>query len=406
MEYRVNSLQEAIGYTLEQLKYDQNNSSIIKKLILNALEGKSEYFTEEKYSKEYIQNKSKDELFKEIKDNSIVSDNVDQIIDNYIMKNFEKNVEIILDKINNNSDLDKVEKKIRYININSDNDRNFYNNVWSYFSKIFVGSDSTNISSNELKNDMLQAALKVANETRDKARVLKQLSLNSEDINVVDSVILVDEYIHKGKINELLYFINTNKNLSGALLQNLLDYTYFSKNHELNISSVIKLDSVLSNVNSVQAKAELLYELMTEKKHEDFGISREDVIVDLLKNSLSLYGYSKYMDNPKDTDMYAINNSALANLKKQTNNRLVEELIINGENTTVDDIVNIYNSYNDQTLHFLADTYVISRSTKDNQYRLNDLKYYTNTSIIHLFNLLDSDELKELLKMQNTKKAA
>lgn len=143
MENTVNSLKEAIDITLYKLNYDKDNTDIIKKLILDALYKDSSHFTRTNNAREYVSNLSKKEILQELIDNSKPSNDIDEVIDRYIKRNYTTSNEF-RELIHEKSDLDKVSKKIRYFNIISDNDKEFYDNVWNYFSKIFVGEQNEN----------------------------------------------------------------------------------------------------------------------------------------------------------------------------------------------------------------------------------------------------------------------
>lgn len=143
MKDKVTSLKEAIDITLYKLNYNNNDTNIIKKLILNALSGKSDYFTRTSEAREYVSSLTRGQILKELMNNSIKSDDIDEIIDTYINKYFKQSTEC-RELIREKSDLEKVSKKIRYFNIISSDDKEFYDNVWKYFSNIFVGEQNEN----------------------------------------------------------------------------------------------------------------------------------------------------------------------------------------------------------------------------------------------------------------------
>ena len=142
MEDKVNSLKDAIDITLYKLNYNNNDTNIIKKLILNALSGKSDYFTRTNKAREYVSSLTRQQILRELIGSS-PSNDIDEIIDNYIKKNFTTSTEL-RELIHEKSDLDKVSKKIRYFNLISSDDEEFHNNVWEYFSNIFVGEQNEN----------------------------------------------------------------------------------------------------------------------------------------------------------------------------------------------------------------------------------------------------------------------
>ena len=259
MDYTVRSFKDAIDITLYKLDYEPNNVDIIRKLIEKALIGDYNYFTNTDGARKYVKEKTSDGIKQEMLRiiNSTIT-NIDELIVKYIDKLFVNKVDInvILEEIKNRSNLEEVSKKIRNISTNSEDDLDFYNNLWKYYTNMFV--DTTNIDTYyKIRYDMIEAALNFALINRENATVLKSLDPNSQDMTIIDAVKMVEEYVYNNEIDKLLEYINNNSMLSGLLLQNLFDYTYYKKEEVEPKKSLNDLDNELSKYEMEQSKEEI-----------------------------------------------------------------------------------------------------------------------------------------------------
>ena len=290
------------------------------------------------------------------------------------------------------------------------NDIDFKNNLWTTFQNIFCGNDKT-ITSTELRYDMIFATLEQAEFYRDKATILKDIDPKSTDLTKMDSIKIVEDYIYNDKLIELLQLINENMYLAGHLLQNLFDYTYFEKETKTNINSLIELDKELEKITDINIRRKILIESLNYNTNSILNLEPERVLVDVLKNTLSL---SIYTNNKKAID-YEERKLYTGESNKEekfihnrifTNNEIANKLIINGKNTSIEDLKNFINNLTDKEKIFLGNIYVISRSLKENKDKLDNSIYYGTNEQIYIYGLLEKEELIESLKEQNYKKVA
>lgn len=408
MDYKVSSLKEVIDICLEKLRYDKNDISAIRNIINKAIKKDVRAFTSVAGVKEYIEiNSANNGIVNELKSTTgVISDDIEELIKAYIdkfFKKYEKENPIV--PIKEKTNLEKVAQKIRYFDINSSNDQEFLNNIWNTFKNIFSGNDKT-FSSEEIRYDMIYAALKKAEIYRDYATILKRIDPTSKELTEMDAIRIVEEYVYDSKINELLKLIDSNPFLSGLLLQNLFDYTYLKKETKDNKYSLDKLDKQLEKITDLKLRSNKLIQVLNGEKIEDFDLEPERLIVDLLKNTLALNIYTnnkKYVDyeerklyigEENDKSEETIQN------RMMTNNELANNLIIYGLDTSIEELVNIINNLNDKQKYFLANIYVLSRSTKDNKNKLDNAIYYGTNEQIYIHGLLEKEELIKTLKQK------
>jgi len=416
MKDKVNSLKEAVDVTLRKYDYDRNNDNIIRKLINNALSGNPHLFTRTDGAREYINNLGKDGVLKEILSftqktafENQKSSTIDNLVNIYIDKCFkQKDSTNIIENIKAKSNLDKIAKRIRFIDTTSENDLDFNTQLWKFFSKAFVGEE-TYLSKEELRYDMLQAALEKASLKRDNATVLKTIDPNSKDMTEMDAVILVEEYVYDDNISKLLEYINSNQVLSGLLLQNLFDYTYFKK--EETRSKHLELDRVLSNISHIKLKSNVLNQILLGDKLDGFNIDREEALIDVVKNTLalSIYANNKNYIDIDEKKLYIGNENItdeFLNNRINTNNQIVSNLLAKGLDTTIDDLAYMLNNLSLNQLYFLSNIFCISRSLSDNRNKLDNSIYFGTKEQTHLYNLLNDSRLLYKLQNKEIKKVA
>lgn len=408
MDYTVSSLKEAIDICLEKYGYDKNNFDVVRNLINNAIKGDTKYFTRTAGARDYVVSKIQNNgiINEIISSTKSMSNDINEIIEAYIDKFFRKK-----EKVNpiiffeEKSDLDKVVQKIRYLNTISSNDNEFLNNIWNTFINVFSGNDKI-ISSEEIRYDMIYAALKKAETYRDNATILKTIDPTSNDLTEMDAIKIVEEYVYLSKTNELLQMINKNSNLSGLLLQNLFDYAYLKKESKNNKNSLNCLDKELSKIDDLKIRSSLLIQVLNGEKIEELNLEKERVIVDLLKNTLALSMYTNnknyidyeerklYTGESLDKSEETIQNRMI------TNNNIANNLIIHGKNTSIEDLSNIINNLSDKDKYFLSNIYVLSRSISENTNKLDNSIYYGTNEQIYVYGLLEKEELIDLLKQE------
>lgn len=405
MEYTVNSLKEAIDITIEHIGYDKDDISIIRKLIQKAIEMDSKPFTRTAGAREYIKNSIiNNSIINELKEKTnSISHDINEVIELYIDKYFRKKVhtyEETKNIIKENTNLDKIEKKIKYINTSALDDQDFLNTRWSVFTNIFSGNDST-MSAEELKYNMIYIALEQAEIHRDKATILKQIDPLSKNLTKMDAIKIVEEYIYNQKTNELVELINNNPILSGLLLQNLFDYIDEEKTDKF---SLYKLDNELEKIPDLKTRSNILLQILNGE--ESLNLDREKVTIDVLKNTLALSMYTNnkpyidyeerklYTGNSNETDEQVIQNRIM------TNNKFSNNLVINGRNTTNEELINFINNISEKEKYFLANMFVLSRSTKENKNKLDNSIYYGTNEQIYIYGLLEKGTLIQELKQQ------
>lgn len=412
MNYTVSSLKEAIDICLEKYGYDKNNFDVIRNLINSAIKGDTKYFTRTAGAREYIiSNVQNNGIINEIiSATKSVSNDFNEIIEAYIDKFFRKKEKVNpITFFEEKADLDKVIQKMRYLNTISSNDQEFLNNIWSTFINVFSGNDKI-ITSEEIRYDMIYAALKKAETYRDNATILKTIDPTSNNLTEMDAIKIVEEYVYSSNTNELLQMINTNPNLSGLLLQNLFDYTYLKKEVKDNKNSLNQLDKELGRISDLKIKSSLLIQILNGEKIEGLNLEKERVIVDLLKNTLALSMYTNnknyidYDERKLYTGESLDKSEETIHTRIITNNNIANNLITNGKNTSLNDLSNIINNLSDKDKYFLANIYVLSRSTNENTNKLDNSIYYGTNEQIYVYGLLEKEELINLLKQekQNT----
>lgn len=409
MEYTVSSLKEAIDITIEHIGYNKDDISIIRKLIYKALENDSKPFTRTAGARDYIKKSlNNNGIISELKEkSSTISNDINEIIKNYIDKYFINKNNIYGEQKNSikeNTNIEKVERKIKYLSTSSIDDQDYYFKRWNVFTNIFSGKDST-ISSEELKYDMIYSALEQAENYRECATILKKIDPMSRDLTKMDAIKIVEEYIYNNKYCELIELINISPILSGLLLQNLFEYIENSKKDEF---SLFKLDQELEKIPDLKARSNILLQILNGEKYKDF--EKEKIIINVLKNTLSLSIYTnnkKYIDY-EERKLYTGNipniSEEVIHNRIEENNKIANNMIINGKNTTNEDLMNFINNLNDKEKYFLANIYVLSRSSKENQNKLDNSIYYGTNEQIYIYGLLEMEDLLKLLKQENQNK--
>ena len=406
---QVNSFEKAIQVTIDKLSLNESIDIVhkikskknIKKLILKALDKTDPknllYFTSTAGARDYIRVRSPKDLLGEMTSSS--NNDLNAIIDDYVNRFFEENDSLKLeDEIERIANIDKVEKKIRYLSTESIDDNEFYQNVWSYFSNCFVGKDSY-ISYEEIRADLIEAALKEAEHYKDEAIIVNNIDPNDPDMDIIDAIKLVEKYIDNNKSQELMGIINKNPTLSGLLIQNLLDHAYFNKNNLKKITP-FDLDEKLSYIPDIKTKAHILKEIIDGHKVDNLRISNIDSLTLVLQNAILLNIYSNNKENFSydENSIYAGHaklDESIIHKRIKTNSMIVNDLLSKGMDTTESDLANIINKFDDKTLYFLCNMYVVSRSYEKS---IDNLIYYGNKEQIHVYNLLESKELKKLIK--------
>ena len=400
MEYKVNSLKDAIKTCLNKYGYDNSNTNIIKNLVYNAIEGKYKYFTRSNGAREYVMFKYANggiinELLSSTK---IKNSDIDFIVEEYIKKYFNEDEKInIKEEIKENSNIEKITQKIRYLDITANSEEEFFNKNWDTFIDIFInGSDS--ISSDELRYDMIYAALEEAKKYKNIDNIIKPIKLEDNNLTIMDSIRIVNDYINHESIEDLFYIINQNKIFSGLLLQNLFNFAYLKKENNDNLFK--KLDKELLKYDEIKSKANEIY---SKLNHLDSKISlnKEQIVLTLVKNSLLIYMFSKgknikeiekIYSGIKEEDKDTINN------RLNTNNSIIYNLFSKKENTTKDDLVNSIYNLSDKILYYLANMYVISRSLSDSKDKLDSALFYGTKEELEIYDLLCEKDFVSLLE--------
>lgn len=406
MEENINSLKDAIDTTLYKYNYNVNDIDIIKKLINNSLTGNPNFFTRKPNARGYVQKQGYIGILKELKSTTKSSSNdINVLIDEYINKFYKKNnFANIVDIIKKNCDFNKVVKKIRYFNTISENDEDFRYKIWEYFTTVFVNGDK-DISSSEIRCDMINAALIMADSTRDDVIVLKTLDPNRTDLSEIDALRIVDEYVHSGNIVDLSEYIDRNKILSGLLLQNLFDYVYFNKD-KTKIEE-FKIDNELGKINNIELKTSVLLQIIEGSKIENINLTSEEALIEVLKNSVLLYMYSnnkKYVDY-NERFLYDDSSNNVDKIKENMydNKLLVEKLLSVND---IDSLANIINSLDIKEKEFLCRLYSISRAKIDNRQKIDNSIYFGLKEQTQLYNLLNDSSLIDKIKIQELRKVA
>ncbi len=419
MDYQVKSFKEAISICLKQYGYDNSDVDIIRNLINYALTGQFNYFTRTNGARNYVLSKTNNDILNEMIRYTNNKDNINEIIDDYIISQFtntkiEENTneeKSILKEIEEQADLNKVQQKIRYLNIESLNDYDFKNNLWSTFQNIFSGNDK-NISGDELRYDMIYAAKCSIENYWGQATVLKQVDPNSKNLTKFDALRIVEDYIYSNRLEELFNIIKVNPILSGQLLENLFDYSYFKGDVKPNKDSMIKLDKEIEKIGELKLRSKILCEILNGNKIGGFNIDKDEALIDVLKNSLALNVYSQ---NNKSIDYDERNLYTGSDLNKEestiqnrifNNNRIANNLIIKGKTTDLNDLADIIRNLSDEDKSFLGNMYVLSRSLPENKNKLDNSIYYGTDEQIYVYGMLEKKELKEKLKYEEVKKVA
>ena len=412
MDYTASSFKDAIEITLDKLEYEPNNVEIIRKLIMKALTKDYNYFTNTNGARKYVKEKTsegiKEEMLKVI--NSTIT-SIDDLVTKYIDKIFLNKMDInqVLDEIRNRSDLEEVSKRIRIISTTSSDDNDFYNNLWNYYINLFVDTNNPD-AYYKIRYDMIQAALNFALVNRDNAGILKRIDPNDKELNEIDAIRIVEEYVYNNEVKQLLYIINNNTVLSGLLLQNLFNYTYYKKDELIPKKELKDLDSELNKFEMQQEKEQVLTQVIINNSIPNgFNLSREEVMINLLKNTiyLNVYTNNKKIMDYNERRLYSGNetlNEDEIHDNIINNNIIANSLLFNGINTNINDIVNIINHLNVNQLNFLIKIYVTSRSSKENIKRLDESSYFGSNEQLHILNILDDNKLIEKLQQNKLTK--
>ncbi len=215
----VTTMKEAILISLEKYGYDINNKKIMKKIINSALMGDAKYFTRHNGARDFILGQGKENILKELRGYSDSND-LNVLIDTYIENMFKKQ--------EFEADLKRVFKVIKSLNLNIENDEELREASWNYFINVFQNNNKS-FSCDELKKDMIKAALEVSKEDD----FNQSLVLDEKKLTMEDSIYLVKKYVNENKLDSLLKMIETNAYLSRNLLTNMLNYVYFEQEKNL-----------------------------------------------------------------------------------------------------------------------------------------------------------------------------
>lgn len=310
--------------------------------------------------------------------------------------------------------------------------------------------------------DLEEAALRVAENNRDHAVILKNLDPMSTDLTKYDAITIVDEYVNQDRREELEYYINNNSILSGLLQQNLFDYLQLKREDKMNLDSLNYTDEMFNSHGDL--KSQLIFQMMVEEQEiSNFFINREELKTVMLQNTMCMYmlfansninfkaltrdktqNEKIKMENvaifrnlpieeqKKLKDIYMSNTEVYGaqninsrtdisveqkqqlievetieaiRARKNTNDRIARMLLEKGETTNIDDLQDMISGLGDDMIKFLTNMYIISRSTKNNIDVLNNVTYSATKDQTHVFNLLSDNELINRLN-NNIKKVA
>lgn len=391
---QVNSLKEAILISLEKFGYTLNDRKIVKKIILSALDGTAKNITRNNGAQQYVLSQGKEEIIKELSKYSN-SKEIDEIIDDYINNAFRKK-EI-------KADLKRVEKIIKSLNLNVENDEELMDKTWNYFLDVYENKNE-NFSKQELKNDIVVAALKQSKINRGNVEILSTPELTDEDLTVNDSLVLVDKYIYDGKEDELMTAIDKNPYLFGNLLKNLLNYVYFEKQNNIGTN---KLDSYFNKLNlNIKQKIDVLkrminsdYSYVRDYNIELMDINKNEILIELIKNSIYLNIYSSSnngIDNEEGrlyTGEENVENSVVKKIIDE-NNRFLYPYLEKGFEQDIDEIYNNIININDKDIKFLCNIYIRSRCDLKNRKVINEIKGKKNDpKKIYVIGILEDEKL-------------
>lgn len=402
----VATLKDAINVTLDKTGSNHFDLNLVQKLIEAALIGNTNFFTRSNGAREYVEGKileNNNAILNEIVTTSNSSSNdINQIISDYSNKFFvHKNILPLKNIIKEKSNFTKVVKRLKRISTESIDDNDFINKAWENFCDIFKGNDKT-ISKDEIRYDMLEAALEKIDNNRCDAQVLRNVNLNSKELNLNEAIYLVEENIYNNNLENIINSMDHNQIFSGLLLQNLLDYTYFNKEQLKDNTTIHEVDNFIGNLSITnKQKAQYLKDVIDGRATLK-NVDKDKLVIELLKNSLCLYMYTneKQSLDYNERRLYAGNNNldenTIQNRIKQ-NNKIISNFIYDGND--INNVLNNIQNLSDIDIHFLTNIFVISRSKKENKKILEDQKTTCKVKEeIILLGILEKPELQEKLK--------
>lgn len=314
------------------------------------------------------------------------------------------------------------------------------------------------ITSEEYLCDLEEAALRVAEQNRDHATVLKKLDPMSNELTKNDAITIVEQFVYQNKKDELDYYIKNNSVLSDLLQQNLLEYIYFNKEEKIDLSSVKYVDEKLCSYHQIIRKNIILQLMIGPEINNNDLPSHDELELVALQNTICMYilfkdidaefipltnnriqnesiqqeNINKFYRLPKEEqqrlkDIYIGNSEVdgieniklrtdLSNddklkiieqeivkaiaVKKHTNDMIAKSLIEKGL-SSIEELEYEITSYDEKLINSLANMYIISRSTKNNREQLNGSIFLATNEQSYVFNLLNNKEL-----LQQNKKTA
>ena len=397
MEYKVNSLKDAIKICLKKYGYSNSDTHIIKNLIYNAIDGNYKYFTREAGARDYVmlQFKRQEIINELLKTTKLHTNDIDDLINKYIDKYFGQNeIKETMIQIEENSNIDKITQKIKYLNVTANNEEEFSTEIWDSFVNIFING-SKSISKEELKYDMIYAAI-IKLKKYNVDNIIKPIDLNSEDLTIMDAIRIVDKYISDRSIEDLLLLINQNKVLSGLLIQNLLNEAYLKRDNDN--SFMKKLDNEILNYDKIELNKILKSIIDTEDLNlllSKISLTKEQLTIALIQNSLLVYMYSKDKDINDMKDLY----SSDTNSRLQANNMLINN--IKSSYTTKDNLIEVLSNLDNKIIYFLLEMYVTTRSSSKNIKTLKNSVFYGTNEELEIYDILSEKDIGSLIEEQH-----
>lgn len=318
------------------------------------------------------------------------------------------------------------------------------------------------ITSEEYLYDLEEAALRVAEQNRGNGTILKTLDPMSTDLTKEDAITIVEQFVYQNKKEELDDLIKNNSILSGLLQQNLLEYIYFNKEEKIDLSSVKYVDEKLCFYHQIARKNIILQLMIGPEINNNKLPSHDELELVALQNTICMYilfkdidaefipltnnkiqnesiqkeNINKFYRLPKEEqqrlkDIYIGNSEVdgivdgIENIKlrtdlsnddklkiieqeivktiavrKHTNDMIAKSLIEKGL-SSIEELEYEITSYDEKLINYLANMYIISRSTKNNREQLNGSIFLATNEQSYVFNLLNNKEL-----LQQNKKTA
>lgn len=389
----VNSVKEAIDITMKAYNYPE---SARKQLEAYLLQGNMNYIIRENGARAYVQGLSIDQIREELYEKMIIPETNNSA-------SFEDVIEDILKRLN----IQQIDPNVKNI---------VFNELVKTWGSDYILQNGTRFTFDQLKDEMILSIQENKDTIYNQHTNLRSYDYTNLLFPVENTREALDMVIfHKNNLDQVKNAINQNPTLSRFLLDHALDYNYFKKERKDNFKQ--DLNRILKTINLSEKTliGSIIFDNRdafanyqnAEGMKEFLAIDKEKVMIELIKNSVTLYQHSsRYQNGISDVERQIYGGERFrSNIDYCQNNLVNNNMLVNSlfglQSKNLSE--QIFNLSPDNWNH-LIELYVNSNRTVELQQIMDQAKTLETTKeVVILQNEIQKPELLNQLKAYKTK---